>query len=156
MAILTLTTGLLLLVRIDTPAWLTAILLTGRGLAIGLVIQPLTFTIYDGLSASEVPDANTLFSVAQRLGGSIGIPLVITFFQVRERLHTSSVLHQLGLHATSLSQTSGRTVPPAARDLLARAAISGLQDTVTLLIVISALGCVAAGLLHRSTVTSPG
>lgn len=153
MGALTVTTALLLLVTIGTPAWLTAILLTGRGLAIGLVIQPLTFTIYEGLPASEVPDANTLFSVAQRLGGSLGIPLVVTFFQVRERLHIDSALRQAGLHASNLSQTSGHTLPPAARDLLARAAASGFHDTIGLLIVVSSLGCLAAAFLRRGSVT---
>ena len=154
MGILTVTTALLLVVTIGTPAWLTAVLLTGRGLAIGLVIQPLTFTIYEGLPPSEVPDANTLFSVAQRLGGSIGIPLVVTFFQVRERLHTSSVLGQLGLHGSSLSQTSGHTLPPATRELLARAAVSSFHDTIGLLIVVSLLGCLTAGLLPCRKVTT--
>jgi hypothetical protein len=143
---------MLLLVTIGTPAWVTAALLTGRGLAIGLVIQPLTFNMYRGLAPSDVPDANTLFSVAQRLSGSIGIPLVVTFFQVRERLHTGSALRQLGLHASSLSHTSIHTLRPAARDLLARAAMSGFHDTIALLIVVSALGCVAAGLLHPGKV----
>jgi hypothetical protein len=80
---LALTTVALLLVGAATPLWITAALLAGRGLALGLVIQPLLVGMLSGLAPSRLADANTLFSVAQRLGGSLGVGLLATYFQAR-------------------------------------------------------------------------
>jgi hypothetical protein len=77
------TTALLLLVDLQTPLWTVAVLMAGRGLGIGLVIQPLLLAMLAGLGAHQLADANTLFSVAQRLGGSIGVGLLATFFTLR-------------------------------------------------------------------------
>ncbi|MDQ2742795.1 MAG: hypothetical protein M3Z66_10950 [Chloroflexota bacterium] len=80
---------------------LTALLLTGHGLAVGLAIQTLILTMVGGLSSDEAADANTRFNMARRLGGSIGIALIATFFQIRERSRVGQVLHQLGVTAKS-------------------------------------------------------
>lgn len=77
------TTALLLLVDLHTPLWTIAALMAGRGLGIGLVIQPLLMAMLAGLGPGQLADANTLFNVAQRLGGSIGIGLLATFFTLR-------------------------------------------------------------------------
>jgi predicted MFS family arabinose efflux permease len=72
MAILTGSTVALFAVQIATPAWVTALILSGRGLALGLTLQPLLNTLMGSLPPEQIPDGNTLFNVAQRLGGSIG------------------------------------------------------------------------------------
>jgi len=53
--------------------------MAGRGLGIGLVFQPLLGMMLAGLPAGQLADANTLFSVGQRLGGSIGVSLLCPF-----------------------------------------------------------------------------
>src|SRR5262249_37292966 len=78
-----LTTTLLLLVDLHTPLWTVAALMAGRGLGIGLVIQPLLLAMLAGLGPDQMADANTLFNVAQRLGASVGIGLLATFFTLR-------------------------------------------------------------------------
>jgi hypothetical protein len=78
-----LTTTLLLLVDLHTPLWTVAVLMAGRGLGIGLVIQPLLLAMLAGLGTDQMADANTLFNVAQRLGASVGIGLLATFFTLR-------------------------------------------------------------------------
>ena len=80
MAILAVCTAPLLFVRSDTPAWYIAALLCGRGLALGLTIQPLLHSMLGDLDTSQMADATTLFNMAQRLAGSIGIALLATFF----------------------------------------------------------------------------
>jgi EmrB/QacA subfamily drug resistance transporter len=77
------TTALLLLVDQDTPLWTVALVMAGRGLGIGLVIQPLLLAMLSGLAQEQLADANTLFNVAQRLGGSIGVGLLATLFTAR-------------------------------------------------------------------------
>ncbi|MEI4884279.1 hypothetical protein Q8G49_29370, partial [Klebsiella pneumoniae] len=76
-------------------------ILSGRGLALGLTIQPLLHATLGGLVPAQMADATALFNVAQRLGGSIGISLLATFFQVRESVHVASVMQRFGL--TSLN-----------------------------------------------------
>ncbi len=152
MAILTVSTAALLTVHLDTPAWLIAALLSGRGLAVGLAIQPLLLELSAGLSARELADSNTLFNVAQRLGGSIGISLLATFFQQRERLYVVQVLQRLSVDSRSLGQEAGGSVsglPSAVRAQLGQAALNGFHDTIWLLVILSLVGCVAALLLRN-------
>jgi len=68
----------LLLLTASTPLWVTTILLCGRGAALGLTVQPLVMALLDGLPSSAMPNANTLFNMAERLSGSFGIALLAT------------------------------------------------------------------------------
>ncbi len=73
------TLGLLLLTA-TTPVWVTTGLLCGRGVALGLTIQPLVMGFIAGLDERRMPDANTLFNMAERLSGSFGIALLATLY----------------------------------------------------------------------------
>ena len=76
------TLGMLLLTA-STPLWVTTALLCGRGVALGLTVQPLVMALLDGLGPRLMPDVNTLFSMAERLSGSFGIALLATFYASR-------------------------------------------------------------------------
>jgi predicted MFS family arabinose efflux permease len=76
------TLGMLLLTA-ATPLWVTTALLCGRGLALGLTVQPLVMALLEGLGPRLMPDANTLFSMAERLSGSFGIALLATLYASR-------------------------------------------------------------------------
>jgi EmrB/QacA subfamily drug resistance transporter len=157
MLILTLCTAALLLIGLSTPAWVTALILSGRGLAIGLTIQPLLLSMIGGLSPEEVPDGNTLFNVAERLGGSIGISLLATFFAARETTQINGVLQVLGIHLSG--GQSGASLPANLpifiQSRLADAAINGFHDTIWLLVALSALGLCATLLLHKKPAEAP-
>jgi hypothetical protein len=152
MVILTVSTGALFAVQLATPVWITALILSGRGLALGLVIQPLLNTLMGNLPPEQIPDGNTLFNVAQRLGGSIGIPLLATFFAVRERVRLQETLQALGLASRAQGLGEGTSVfshlPASVQVHLAQAAITGFHDTIWLLVVLSVLGLVLACLLR--------
>src|SRR5262252_9146043 len=156
MSILTLSTAALLLVHGETPGWLVAAILSGRGLALGLTIQPLLHAMLGGLAPAQMADATSLFNVAQRLGGSIGISLLATFFQVRERVHIESVLQALGLPANALDSIRGAaaggtaTLPGSIQEALADAATAGFHDVIALLVLLAALGTAAAFMLQAS------
>ncbi len=92
------TTALLLLTTVDTPLWMTSVIMAGRGLGIGLVIQPLLTPMLAGLPAGELADANALFNVGQRLGGSVGVSLLATFFA--QRMATGSTGPLAAFHDT--------------------------------------------------------
>ena len=76
------TLGLVLLTA-TTPLWVTTALLCGRGVALGLTIQPLVMAFLAGTRETEMPDANTLFNMAERLSGSFGIALLATLYASR-------------------------------------------------------------------------
>jgi EmrB/QacA subfamily drug resistance transporter len=98
------TAGLVLLTP-QTPAWLTAVLLCGRGIALGLTIQPLVLSLLGGLDDARLPDANTLFNIAERLSASFGIALLATYYTARTVLTGSPVtaLHDCFLLLTAVS-----------------------------------------------------
>jgi hypothetical protein len=131
-------------------------ILSGRGLALGLTIQPLLHTMLSGLAPAHMADATSLFNVAQRLGGSIGISLLATFFQVRERVHIESVLLALGVPTNAQDSIRGAvaggttTVPVSIQEALADAATAGFHDVIALLVMLAALGTAAAFMLRSS------
>jgi EmrB/QacA subfamily drug resistance transporter len=152
MAILTVSTVALFAVQIATPAWVTALILSGRGLALGLTLQPLLNTLMGSLPPEQVPDGNTLFNVAQRLGGSIGIPLLATFFALREQVRLQEALQALGFSSSVIGQGGGASalahLPASVQAHLAQAAVTGFHDTIWLLVLLSGVGLLLAFLLH--------
>jgi predicted MFS family arabinose efflux permease len=91
-ATLAVATSAMLLIDAATPAWLTALLLCGRGLAFGLATQPLLVTMMGRLRGPDVADGSTMFNVVQRVAGAFGIGLLATLFaqRVQERVAPAS------------------------------------------------------------------
>jgi len=85
LALLAVATLGMMLLGAGTPPWLTAVALCGRGVALGLTIQPLIRELLGDLDAAQLPDANTLFSISERMAGSFGIALLATFFAAETR-----------------------------------------------------------------------
>jgi EmrB/QacA subfamily drug resistance transporter len=83
LALLAISTMGLLLLTPTTPLWVTTGLLCGRGVALGLTIQPLVMAFLAGVGQSGMSDANTLFNIAERLSGSFGIALLATLYASR-------------------------------------------------------------------------
>lgn len=146
MGLLTAMTAGLMVLDVHTPGWETALILSGRGVAMGLVVAPLVFTTLSRVPADEAADANTLFNVVQRLGGSFGIALLATFLQAREESHVAAVLAPLGIQPSSLQPSSAAisVIPASIRQALAQAAVAGFHDTFLLLVAVSAAGLVLA------------
>jgi hypothetical protein len=104
------------------------------------------------LPPQQIPDGNTLFNVAQRLGGSIGITLLATFFAVRERVRLQETLEALGFASRAQGRGGGTSMfshlPASVQERLAQAAVTGFHDTIWLLVVLSVLGLVLACFLR--------
>jgi len=60
----------------STPLWATAAILSGRAVAVGFVTTPLLVAMLAPLPESELADGNTLFNIAQRVGGSVGVSIL--------------------------------------------------------------------------------
>jgi EmrB/QacA subfamily drug resistance transporter len=105
LALLAVSTAGMVLLDAQTPAWLTAVLLCGRGVALGLTVQPLVMALLGDLDDARMPDANTLFNIAERLSGSFGIALLATFYATRTQMTGSPVvaLHDCALLLAAVS-----------------------------------------------------
>src|SRR5262245_39423762 len=154
-AMLAVATAALLLVDAATPAWLTGLVLCGRGLAFGLVTQPLLVTMMGRLSGPDVADGSTLFNVVQRVAGSFGIGLLATLFAQRVQARVAAELAALHVPAAALAGSSrglggGRLagVPPAVAARLQETAVAGFHDVVWVLVAASALGVLVALLVR--------
>jgi len=121
--VLTVSSACLLLLTAQTPLWLTALILSGRGLAIGLVISPLLSAMLQPLTDAQLADANTLFNIVQRLGGSIGVGLIGSLLASRAMIagglrafhEVAVVLAGLAALAAVLSLKLAPTRQPASR-----------------------------------------
>lgn len=98
LALLSVFTLGLLAVNQATSPWLLAVILCGRGIAIGLTTQPLVLSLLGGLPPAEQADANTLFTAAERLAGSVGVALLISYYTAQAHTTGSAVL---ALHHTA-------------------------------------------------------
>jgi EmrB/QacA subfamily drug resistance transporter len=83
MIVLAATTAGLLAVRLTTPPWLLSLIVGGRGIALALTVQPLIAGLLGDQDATELADASTVFTVSQRIGGSVGIGAVAAFYTAR-------------------------------------------------------------------------
>ena len=109
MALLALFSAGLVLLEASTALWLTAALLCGRGVAIGLTTQPLTLMLLGNLDPAEQADANTLFSATQRLAGSFGVALFTAYFTGQARATGSPIL---ALHESAIVLSVAAVVAP--------------------------------------------
>jgi EmrB/QacA subfamily drug resistance transporter len=74
--VLAISSVFLLFLEQDTPLWGTALMLSGRAIAIGFVTTPLLVAMLAPLPEDQLADGNTLFNITQRLGGSIGVSIL--------------------------------------------------------------------------------
>ena len=77
----------LLVIGARTPLALTALLRAVRSASIGLVISPLLAVLTERLSHRRLSDASTLFSIAQRVAGSLGVGLIAAVFAQQSAAH---------------------------------------------------------------------
>ena len=103
-ALLTAASIALLVIGLSTPLWVTSLVLACRAASIGLVISPLLSVMLRGVEDARLADANTLFSIWQRIAASVGIAVIVTrFTQSAATLGPVSGLHQAAYALIALS-----------------------------------------------------
>jgi peptidoglycan/LPS O-acetylase OafA/YrhL len=66
--------------------------------SIGLVISPLLTVLTDPLRDNDLNDATTLFSIWQRIAGSLGVGVIVALFASQARNHGAvAALHTTGV-----------------------------------------------------------
>ncbi len=66
-------TAALLLLGALSPVWVYAAVLAGRGLAVGLVVQPVLSALLAPVPREQLPDATTAFTVVEQVAGTFGV-----------------------------------------------------------------------------------
>jgi len=103
-AVLAVASAGLLLLTPATPLWVTALILSGRAAAIGFGITPLLSVMLGPLTDAQLADGNTLFNIAQRLGGSIGVGVLGSLLAARAvRVGPVPAFHEIGLLLVGLA-----------------------------------------------------
>jgi EmrB/QacA subfamily drug resistance transporter len=103
-AVLTAASLGLLAIGPRTPLVVTSGLLAVRSVSIGLVISPLLAVLTAPLRPDQMGDASTLFSIWQRVAGSLGIGLIAVVFTAQSRVAGPvTALHVTGLVVTAIS-----------------------------------------------------
>lgn len=119
-ALLTVASLGLLAIGPQTPLALTALLLAGRSASIGLVISPLLAVLTAPLAQSELSDATSLFSIWQRIAGSLGIGLIASVYaQQATAQGPVTALHIVGIVITAIAAAGLLASPllPASRNV---------------------------------------
>jgi EmrB/QacA subfamily drug resistance transporter len=146
MALLTASTVDLYVVTVMSPAWLTGLLIIGRGFAIGLVIQPLLNGLMGVLPDDRIPDGTTLFNIVERVGGTVGIGLLVALFTARETAHLKAVAlrHHLSSIQVRTDLNHPRHTSAAAVHFVQNAETFGFHDVIGVIAGISMVGCLLA------------
>ena len=120
-AVLTAASLGLLAIDAQTPLILTALLLAARSASIGLIITPLLAVLTEPLEQGELNDATTLFSICQRIAGSVGVGLIAALFAQQAAAHGPvPALHVTGAVITAIAAIGLLAAPllPAERNVV--------------------------------------
>jgi EmrB/QacA subfamily drug resistance transporter len=132
-AVLAGTSAGLLFVGAGTPLWLIAVILACRSVSIGLIINPLLQALTQALRPDQLGDANTLFSVCQRVAGSFGIGVITALYVSTVRLRGPvTALHQAALIIVAIAVLGAVTslaLPPIRNTAVARLRADASQTT---------------------------
>ncbi|WP_426501937.1 DHA2 family efflux MFS transporter permease subunit [Dactylosporangium sp. McL0621] len=115
----------LLLITAATPLWATALILSGRAAAIGFGITPLLSVMLEPLPDERMADGNTLFNIAQRLGGSIGVGVLGSLLAARAAsVGPIAGFHEIGLILTVLALAAAGLALPLPRRVAAQPSVA--------------------------------
>ncbi len=78
-----------------TPYWWIQILFIARGLALGLIIQPLTVAALTDVQPRQFAQASSLNTVVRFVSTSLGIAVLATLVQTQAKVHYSHLAEQV-------------------------------------------------------------
>jgi len=145
MTLLTASTVALYAVTVTSPAWVIALLIIGRGFAIGLVIQPLLNGLMGLLPPDRIPDGTTVFNIVERVAGTVGIGLLVSLFADREKAHVQAVARQHHLSSAQvLTAVNHLANASTMTHVIQNAETSGFHDVIGVIAGLSLLGLLLA------------
>lgn len=123
-----------------------ALLIIGRGFAIGLVIQPLLNGLMGLLPEDRIPDGTTVFNIVERVGGTVGIGLLVSLFTVREQAQVQAVASQHHLSSAQVRTAVNHSAHASAVvvHFVQNAETLGFHDVIGVIAGISMVGFLLA------------
>jgi EmrB/QacA subfamily drug resistance transporter len=106
-AVLAASSVFLMLIEHDTPLWVTALMLSGRAIAIGFVTTPLLVAMLAPLPEAQLADGNTLFNITQRLGGSLGVSILGSLVAGTTLAEVVDSFHVVGVVLVAIAVVAG-------------------------------------------------
>ncbi len=109
------------------------------------------------LPEDRIPDGTTLFNIVQRVGGTVGIGLLVSLFTVREKAQVQAAASQ---HHLSSSQVLTAVNHPAHASavvvhLVQNAETSGFHDVIGIIAGISLVGFLLAVAIRTPQTSEP-
>ena len=92
---------------LDTPYGWLQVLFVLRGLALGLIIQPLNVSALSDIHPRKFAQASSLYTVLRFVSTSLGIAVLATLVQTQAKVHYSRLAEQV-TPASSLAQLAAR------------------------------------------------
>ncbi|WP_153340215.1 DHA2 family efflux MFS transporter permease subunit [Nocardia aurantia] len=117
--VLAVASAAMLAIDAQTPIAVTAAILAARSVSVGLVITPLLAVLLQPLRPERLADANTLFSIWQRIAGSFGVGAIASWYASAAVRHGPvAALHQTawGLIVLAAVAVPAAVVLPATRN----------------------------------------
>ncbi len=129
-----LTSGLFLLVDLQTSIWWIVGFMFLRGLAFGSVFVAVQVATYATIESRDTGRASSIFNTNRQVAQSIGVAIVVTILATRSK---------------DLVAAAMRAAAPAARGLAAQqAVVHAYHDAYLATVVLAALGMLCALLIH--------
>ena len=108
LALMALASWLLTFITLDTPYWSLQIIFVLRGLALGLIIQPLSVSALSAIQPRKFAQASSLYTVLRFVATSLGIAVLATFVQTQAQTHATTLASQV-TPASPFAQLAART-----------------------------------------------
>ena len=147
LAILTGATIWMAMLAPDTPRWVVALMLAGRGVGMGLSMMPAMSSAYITLAPRLISRATSLSNVIQRVGSGLGVAVVATILTQRIAAHLPSL--PKGATASAGGGLAAAHLPPAVKNLLLAQVAKGFDDTFWITVGIAFICFPMALLLRR-------
>lgn len=120
-------------VTLSTPYWWLEVLFILRGLALGVIIQPLSVSALTEIRPRQFAQASSLYTVLRFVSTSLGIAVLATLVQAQTKAHYSQLAEQV--------RSGSRLGQQAIRLMLRQASMLAIQDAfrLTLIVIVAAV-----------------
>ncbi|HEX6552587.1 MAG TPA: MDR family MFS transporter [Ktedonobacteraceae bacterium] len=155
-----------------TPYWWLQVLFVIRGLALGLIIQPLNVSALSDIHPRQLTQASTLYTVLRFVSTSLGIAVLATLVQTQAKIHYGHLAEQvtpaspLGQVASrlqslfvqrgaSLNDARGAAIQEVARLVQRQGYMLAIQDAFRLVLFVLIAAIIATCFIRMRKYTPP-
>ncbi len=115
----------------DSPYWWLQTMIILRGLALGLVGQPLILSALSEIRPQKLTQASSLSTVVRAVSSSLGVAVLATLVQVQTKIHYSHLAEQV-----TASSPLGQLLPRLEAFFVARGADAAAAQTTAIQLLV--------------------